>query len=366
MAKHSGKSLDAKGFGQEPEKGTDLSNDPSGYSWAKRYYNYHSSQDNVVKYLKTWAKKFGEDEIMELLLRVEKNHVTSSFGHLARMLTRDVKLPDSAMEYFESQKAKFLEYAPKHQKKVTTDEDKERNARRAAAKSAYNLNKARDEIEELQWRFLEKRGKHSFTAKSLKARHNLSDADMKTLANEMKPLITELGQLIGKNPPADLREGYRNVKNHKGYYAIMSEVYNDIVFESSAKKATRKSRKPKPVSVEKMFKSVKSQMEDTELKIRGMKPEDVHGAPRIWVYSTKYKKIMMFEAKAGGIKAKGASLDNIAKAVAKTLRKPDEQVQLFMKGSSISRKKRFDEIKTKEQESSLRFADHYVILKADK
>jgi len=366
MAKKSNKILDKQGYGDEVPVGTNYIENPQARRWARSWYAYHLSMDNIVKWVKKWAKDENDTAVLALIEKMDKNYVVPAFGQYCRQLTRKCVFPTHSMDHFRALRAEFLKYAPKHQKVSASDEEKARSARQKAAKHEAAMQLASDEIEELQWRCIEKRGKHGFSAKSLKARHGLSDDDMKTLVSELKPLIDELHELVFKKT-ADLREGYSHIKNHKGYYTIMHEIYNDIVFESTAKKAANRTKRAKKApAADKVVKSIRFQAEDKDLKLRSLHPVEIVGAPKIWVYSTKYREIMCFTAKAGGFSAKGASLINVAKGEKKKLRKPEQDVGKFTKGSSISRDKAWKALTTKAGECSFRFAPHYLILKVEK
>jgi len=93
------------------------------------------------------------------------------------------------------------------------------------------------------------------------------------------------------------------------------------------------------------------------------------GATELWVFNTKTRKIGKYVAEQHQtLQVKGTTLQffDTNKSVAKTLRKPEQQLPEFNKSGKVQLRKFLDNIKGVETKMNGRFNDQTVILKAVK
>jgi hypothetical protein len=131
-------------------------------------------------------------------------------------------------------------------------------------------------------------------------------------------------------------------------------------------KVNRAPRKKKPMSKDKIVAKVKYCKQDTVTKSVSIKPIDVLDASAVMVYNVKTRKLgIYYPAEYQSLSFKGTTLIGFDenKSLAKTMRKPTEQVSQFKKVTKRSLQKTFDEVKSVETKMNGRFNDQTLILK---
>lgn len=174
----------------------------------------------------------------------------------------------------------------------------------------------------------------------------------------------------------DIKEAYQNFtpKMRKEFVALYEKINTACDTMIQTGKATRKPRKPKAVSKEKMVAKLKYQVNDPALGIASIDPTEVAHANELWVYNTKTRKLGIYHALnkdprnmgRDGLTVKGTTVQAFDEeaSVQKTLRKPAEQLQNFKGNAKTKYQKAFDEIKTTDTKLNGRFNDNTIILKA--
>ena len=117
----------------------------------------------------------------------------------------------------------------------------------------------------------------------------------------------------------------------------------------AVKKAVRKARVKKPPSKEKLVKKVKYCAQHTELNLVSINPADIIGANTVWVYNIKTRKLGKYvaAADAGQLAIKGSAIIGYdeKQSVAKTLRKPAEQLKQFTNSGKVALRTFLEDIK---------------------
>ena len=126
----------------------------------------------------------------------------------------------------------------------------------------------------------------------------------------------------------------------------------------------------KPPQKEKLVKNLKYLKQDTGLKIVSINPVDIVGAEVLWVYNVKNRKIGKYVAAAdsGTLGIKGSTIIGYdpKQSVAKTIRKPKEQMREFMAAGKVALRKFLDNIRAVEIGLTGRINGDTVLLKAVK
>lgn len=168
-----------------------------------------------------------------------------------------------------------------------------------------------------------------------------------------------------------LKEGYGCFE--RGQIALMSAFVTEIISAATmlgqAKKAARKPRKKKALDLNKVVSRLKFCKMSEEYKVASINPVDIMGAKELWVFNTKYRKLIRFVAQdESGLGVKGASIVdfNEGLSVQKTLRKPLEQLPELMGAGKVALRKFLDNIRGVETKAKGRINDNMVLLRVVK
>ena len=175
----------------------------------------------------------------------------------------------------------------------------------------------------------------------------------------------------------DIKEAYSNfnLKLRKAYVEFYEMINTacDTIIQTKAVK--RKARKPKARSKEKIVQKLKFMINEPNLGLASVTPTDVVYANECWVYNVKTRKLGVYRAlnkdprslkrEGAGLNIKGTTLQDFCEesSLQKTLRKPKEQLKLFIAGAKTSCNKNFEAIKTTDTRMNGRFNEHTIILK---
>ena len=176
---------------------------------------------------------------------------------------------------------------------------------------------------------------------------------------------------------AQLKEGYAHLKKAdiKKFRTAIEELNTALDFIIDQAKATRKPRKAKPKSAEKLVEKLKFAKTDTKYSLASINPVDIVGANELWVFNVKTRKLGKYVAanpdptgsrRAGsGLQVKGTTIigyDENA-SIQKTLRKPEEQLKEFKSAGKVALRKFLDGINTTDTKLNGRCNPDTVLLK---
>jgi len=166
-----------------------------------------------------------------------------------------------------------------------------------------------------------------------------------------------------------LREGYSHLDKADIKKAV--ELFQGIIgacdLITAESKASRKTRSPKPKSAEKLVAKMKFCKSDEKYKVASINPADIIGCNELWVFNTKTRKIGKYIANEHDtLQVKGTTIQffNENESVAKTLRKPEQQLAEFNKSGKVQLRKFLSNIKGVETKLNGRINNDTVILKA--
>jgi len=154
-----------------------------------------------------------------------------------------------------------------------------------------------------------------------------------------------------------------------------SELMVALDFIIDQAKATRKPRKAKPRSADKVIAKLKFLKVDEKYKLASINPIDVIGANELWVFNVKTRKLGKYIASSidpkglgregTGLSVKGTTIISFDEklSVQKTLRKPDEQLKEFKGAGKVALRKFLDEINTTDTKLNGRCNLDTVLLK---
>jgi len=163
--------------------------------------------------------------------------------------------------------------------------------------------------------------------------------------------LDEISSATGKNADPELKEGYSNLKrsDFKRFIDFYKALLNELNEYKTAKLAEKKVRKKKSQSKSKQVAKLKYLEKFPGLNLVSINPEEIIGAKVLWVYNVKTRKLGKYVAgEFDTLGVKGSTLTGIdqSKSVAKTLRKPKEQLGEFKRAGKVKLRKFMDSITT--------------------
>lgn len=174
-----------------------------------------------------------------------------------------------------------------------------------------------------------------------------------------------------------LKEGYahRDKKYMATWLKALEKIMQacDMIIESA--KATRRPRKAKVYSAEKLVQKMKFKKQDDKYSLVSINPADIIYANELWVFNTKTRKIGKYVAKdpdpqkmqrpGSGLQVKGTTIIGFLEeeSIQKTLRKPDEQLKEFKSAGKVALRKFMDDIKTTDTKLNGRINPETILLK---
>jgi len=174
-----------------------------------------------------------------------------------------------------------------------------------------------------------------------------------------------------------LKDGYAHLKKADiaKYRKAIETVNAELDFIIDQAKATRKPRKAKPKSSDKLVEKLKYAKTDSKYSLASVNPVDIVGANELWVFNTKTRKIGKYIAsnvdpkgmkrEGTGLSVKGTTIigfDETA-SIQKTLRKPEEQLKQFKSAGKVALRKFIDDIKTVDIKLNGRINADTILLK---
>ena len=198
---------------------------------------------------------------------------------------------------------------------------------------------------------------------------SIKPAHAKIIQNMTATDLAEAKEIVAWKDE-DIKEAFSwfTVKERKGYLAFYEKINTACETMIETGKATRKPRKPKAVSKEKLVSKLKYQINDSDLGIASINPVNILDASEVWVYNTKTRKLGVYKKSvlSLGLSVGGTSIKDYDPdgSVQKTLRKPADQLKMFKLGNKTKFMKSFSDIKATEIKLTGRLSDQIIILKS--
>jgi hypothetical protein len=368
--------LDEKYTGPEPKwTGCETWDDEkiSKNWWAGiHYYNYHNSCGDLVKYVSQYgtSKCNWTKQDVQAFNEVEEWRVGFTLGKICKMLMMGAPLRGDSKEFIDKEFEKILTLG---------------HERLAAKKAAQTGNVVKltiqdrmrerfhdivGEIEE--WYDNWDQGKEVPDMVKWMRDQNVPQQFVNQIAEVFTPRMEELLEAKGKAADEQLKEGYRHIDKAKLKH--LSEFYSKLTDAletyGAVKKAVRKARVKKAPSKEKMVSKVKYCVQHKELNLVSINPVDIMGAKELWVYNIKTRKMGKYvaAADAGQLGVKGSAILGFdeKQSIAKTLRKPADQLKQFANSGKVALRTFIEDIKAVPVTLNGRLSADWVLLKTSK
>ena len=176
---------------------------------------------------------------------------------------------------------------------------------------------------------------------------------------------------------AQLKEGYAHLKKAdiKAFTTAIQELMTALDFVIDSAKATRKPRKPKVYSADKLVAKLKFLKVDEKFKLASISPDQIIGASELWVFNVKTRKLGKYIASnidpkgmqrnGTGLSVKGTTIQGYDEtlSIQKTLRKPDVQLKEFKDSGKVKLRKFLEDIATTDTKLNGRCNPETILLK---
>ena len=165
-----------------------------------------------------------------------------------------------------------------------------------------------------------------------------------------------------------LKEGYSHIpkKNLQKLIDFHQEIVSACEMLMQEAKVNKKPRAKKAKPAEKIVEKMKYCKANEPLKLVSVNPAEIIGAKELWVFNTKTRKLGKYVAQEyQELGVKGTSIVNFDEnlSIAKTLRKPDEQLKEFKSAGKVALRKFLDDIKAVDIKMNGRINEETVLLK---
>lgn len=334
------------------------------------YYNYYYSQKDCKKYVVEWMKsttEFDKDEIRSFERSGDK---------WLPMTACSLVMAHRAGMPFRPRHIEFLDKVILEVIQRSDDAPQEEVVATSRPAEVYKptiqdrLNeKTSENIGEIEGVYddVSKGVKTTFKAYDFLSASNVAQSQLGKYEKLYSDRREELVQAQGKKD-LQLAEAYKHYKtaDFKRILAWIDDLLAAIEQYRGVKKATKKASVRKAPSKEKLVAKLKYAKEDKALKIVSINPADIIGATELWVYNPKTRKLGKYVTASYqtlGIKGTTITGYDVDKSVAKTLRKPEEQLKEFAKAGKIALRTFLKEIKAVEVKLNGRINSEILLLK---
>lgn len=312
------------------------------------FYARNCKHDELKEYSIAWAKENCPEHIQKMDKAAPAEFMT--YGALARLHTRGMQLED---HHFEG----MIEHFGSLKSKKESQLDDEGNPIEPVSKKAKKINAPKVNK---TYGYMEEYFDAALTGEAYNFNADTDD-DLKAVSEKAKELLGDILEF-----PEDFDES--SIKKLKSACKDVIEKCKGAIEVKKTRKVATVQRKPRKVNPAKVIAKVKYQKEEASINQKSMQPMDLLGKKKVYIYDTKYKRIIVFSGTEQGFTFKGTTLLNIdlAKSFAKRIKTPESLFKPFNGRPPISElNKMFKDIRNKETAMSTgRFSEYFVILNA--
>jgi len=336
------KNADMKHLGEEPV----VVNNRLDYMTALNWYNYFYELKVARKFLDEYVKT------NKLSLKNTKE-INLTMCAIARMLNNGLNLPSEAKEYLHRKINERRIPEPVVEKVANTS-----SAMLQRGSIIADFEDVLDEFYRGEYKFFEPQVYDKLREMEAKP------IDGKAVVDYYTPLMEEL---VDHAKEYKARIGQRKYSSYLQFVgAMISDAERFVSNKRIAK--PRKPRRKRAVNPDKAVAKVKYQKEDNQLKLVSIPPSSIINAEEVWLYNTKYRKLIQVVAKEGeklGVKGSGILNYDEEKSSSKKLRKPEDVVTKFLDATKFAKRIMFNSIKTTARAYNGRINEQTLILKAN-
>ena len=330
------------------------------------YYNYYYSQKDCKKYVVEWMKsstEFDRDEI-RAFERANDKWLPMTACSLIMAHRQGMPLRTRHIEFLDKSLLEVIERSrgePDEEVKTATPEQV---ANRPTIQDRLN-ERTGELIGELEGLYDELNTSTKFY--DWFVANNVVQSQLTKYENLYQRRKSELVEAQAKSDP-QLKEAYSHFKaaDFKKHIAWIDSLLEAVEQYRGVKKAAKKARVKKAPSKEKLVSKLKYAKENKAIKVVSINPADIVGSAELWIYNVKTRKLGKYvSASYQTLSIKGTSITGFDpdKSVAKTLRKPEEQLKEFAKAGKVALRTFIKDIKAVEVKLNGRINEDTLLLK---
>ena len=332
------------------------------------YYNYHYNPKDLKKHVLDWMRKLGtysKDQLKSFDRAADRSLPITACG-IVMAARAGMPMREKQQLYIDTKIQAVIASAEPEDTDIKTP------AAVAQAPTIQDrlLEKTNELIGEIEWYYDEviQKRKPEFKPYEFLTINNVPQSQLARYESVFTERRAEL-ELARSGDDADLAEGYSHYKtaDYKRLFAFIDDLISGITQYRSVKKATKKARVKKAPSKEKLVARLKYAKENKDLKLVSINPADIVGASELWIFNVKTRKLGKYVADTyQTLSVKGTSIVNFndQSSVAKTLRKPADQLKEFSKASKVALRTFIKDIRATEIKLNGRINADTVLLKA--
>jgi DNA-binding transcriptional MerR regulator len=341
------------------------------------YYNYYYSQKDLVKHVVKWCQENAEftKEEITAYLRGNPENTPMTCCSVVKAIERGMPAKERHKEFIIKCVREAIEKGGTSAKIVRAEAKVAANAKtpvqlsiqdRLAEKSSEIIGEIEGEVDNV---FSGKASTMKFY--DFLTIKKVAHAQVGKIRAVFERQRDELALALEGTDP-QLKEAYSYLKKAdvSRIAAFYGKLFSDFDSYVQVKKTTKKARAPRAVSKDKIIAKLKFQKDSKELKVASINPLDILEATALWVYNTKTRKLGKYvaDAHSGTLGIKGTSIVGYdeTKSVAKTLRKPDEQLKELMKSGKVALRTFLKDIKAVETRLNGRVSAEILLLKVER
>lgn len=345
------KSIDEKHYGPEPIV-------IGSFTDALNWYNYMGSEDDAREWFFDYLKKNYTKTDISLIKKLPKWKISKTLGSVARILSNGNVLPEKNMEYFKKSVQDLINAGSQIVEEV------EEVAKPTVDIQARVRDKANIIITNIEEELdLVMDGKE-FSMYTFCQANELNPQILNIVADYYRPQLEEI-----LSNDEQVKEAFG--KRQKFWANFWNIFFADIERYLNNKKVVkvRKPREKKAKSAVDLVKNLKFQKEEPSLKIMSVHPAEIIGCQQLWVYNTKYRKLIQYLAVGpAGIQVKGTTLTgwDVESSTSKTLRKPEQSLTELLSAGKVGLRSFMSNIKTAESKPNGRLNNECILLRVIK
>jgi len=342
------------------------------FNWYSRFFDRKIAKEQLAVYAENSGLDVNSGQILaKKLRRVEDREVMQTFGWLARLSLRGLKLTSEEKNRLDNEISRLVNTLNKPAL-VEVNNDKIINRPNVQELMKERAREAAGELEGSLDEFIFAGAKAANTgsnAVGILSERNVLPQHISILTEVWKKKLGEFNEILeGKDP--QLVEAYRHYSKHqlKAVVKFIEGVLAGLDSYVNVKKAAKAPRKRKVVPPEKQVAKIKFLKQYAELGLTSIHPAKILGAAEVWAYDTVKRKLHYYVADShvGTLGVKGSTIlgFDTGKSGVKTIRKPEEVLKKLMTSGKPAARRLFDDIKAVHAQPNGRTNEHLIFLKA--
>ena len=372
MEKYIMKIKDRKLWGDEPELNSNL-------SVAMNWYNACLDSKELKKCLVDYVKK-NKKELTDKV-KGQKDYSVRTIGILARMLDRGWESdtiinrkpdPRNYTTLIECLNYKLSQLPEPIMKVVETKPMKPKVSiqQRMEEKFYDYIGHIEGEIDD----FIENKFSSKFNMEVYVLEQNIPAATIKKLEAFYAGLYDELNEVTyGDRDRKDIDPqlveawGHLSRAEKKKFFKFAQSIVDGCRLGYTSKKASRKTRRKKEKSAEKIIAKIKYLAEDKDYNVQSINPKSILGAQELWIWNSKKNQYGVYYSESPrGLEIKGTTLQNFdtRKSIQKRIRDPKVLWKKIKDGGKRVLKNCLKDSRTKEKVLNGRLNENTLLIKA--